>query len=695
MHARTRSVLLLIALVVAAPANAGYTTTANLAPNPSFETLCSGRPCDWGFAVGGSPVSMVAGLPSSQRALRIQVLPEGSNTTYEYYVESQVSGPPGSTNRTPVLPGTTYACSALLQAALGMDQTNVLAELVVIEWGGPSTQEVLAYNTVAGTIDPTNGWKQLEGVITTGPGTNYVTIRMRMVRTGTYTWEDVRLRALDALFRTGMPLTCNQAPNADFEQGDATSFNDWNLLVDHAQPQTIATLAVERATPGNPGKFRSGSRAARMTVLQSNVMVYLSTDQRCPVSAGTSRMPVQGSTDYYLSANLLNDNSWTPPAAQPNADITVVQWDANCQPLSWDVLKKNYTAKDWQLMEGRFRTRSNTTHVSIRLLSATVGTYYWDDVVLARDLGAGQQCVDMRHYITQSSPGQRLTGEDLGQGKRWVIDGHIQKLPGGVLGSARHQYISQVAHIRADDSLVPVADTVTNDISGVWEPNGSSLRMGTHRDGSSTPEPPWRCFSEPGQICQDNVAYPPLTIEVSTYLPVIYPGRNPALGTDIQDLFGHQDRLRHTFPGAHESFPWKPFAVRWHNPMIDGSGEEVSTGFHRGDAYLFKRIVFGEQVGQQENVLVMEEEMVQQGFTEVQLNRLPGGLRMERYAFVPGFGNVVQQGLVDRSCYCPLNPRDPICANPPVPGDCDGVYDHVSTGIFNRVEQRDYLLDIP
>jgi hypothetical protein len=398
-------------------------------------------------------------------------------------------------------------------------------------------------------------------------------------------------------------VRCNLAPDPAFEQGTAASIDGWSLAV----LSGMATFAVSNY----PDPVQSGARAARVDVSQVGD-IFLHT-------AEPGGIPVLPATPYRLSVRLRAE-------AGKTAGLRVVEWSADFTTTADRFLAFSSGTGDWETVEGGFTTTSATAFVSIRLMHHTdTGTFYWDDPMLWQDCGAdgscGERCMDVRHYVMQTTPGFRMC---LDAAPGFCIDGI--KLPDkGFLREApgARDYIANTGR--------------TRDAVGVVE--NFDVSYGA-----------WRCFADPGEPCDavlkpngQNPRFPPSPLPLSLELPVL-----DAVASD------------RVTPGAALLHDWRLFDVRNLNTEDWTSGPVVGTLRHRTWAFLLAKHTFSGNLGTQENVLVIEGESIGE---PVPPGGLRGGVRLERFFYVRGYGLVYGEGR-----------EDPDCEAAPGPATCDGTY---------------------
>jgi hypothetical protein len=399
---------------------------------------------------------------------------------------------------------------------------------------------------------------------------------------------------------------CNLAPDPAFEQGPPTSIDGWRLAV----LSGAATFAVSNY----PDPVQSGARAARVDVSQSGDL-FLHT-------AEPGEVPVVPGASYRLSVRLRAEPGKT-------AGIRVIEWSADLAATADRFLASSTGTGDWETVEGGFTATPATAFVSIRLMHhMDAGTFYWDDPMLWRDCDAGgscgERCMDVRHYLMQTTPGFRMC-LDIKPG--FCTD--AVKLPGGELLREQPGARDYIAHTGRAPGMVGVVENFDTSYGA------------------------WRCFTDPGEPCGTvldpdgrNPRFPPTPLSLSLQLPVL-----DALGSD------------RVTPGAVPLHGWQLFDVRNFKPDWS-SGPLVGTLRHRTWAFLLSRYTFSGNLGTQENVLVIESESIGEA---VPPDGLGGGVRLERYLYVRGFGLVYGEGR-----------EDPDCEAAPGAATCDGVYPRIN-----------------
>jgi hypothetical protein len=413
----------------------------------------------------------------------------------------------------------------------------------------------------------------------------------------------------------GQTVNCNLAPNAAFEQGTASTIDQWNL----AQNSGSATFAVSVY----PSPVQSGARAAKVVVAQSGDL-YLYTPE-------PGNIPVYPSTAYKLSARMKSDLGKI-------AGIRIIEWNGST-PQADRLMALNTGSGTWETLESGFTTTAQTTTVSIRLShhvpgAAGTGTFYWDDVALWQD--CADRCADVRHYIGQTTPGNRLCSDAQGT---FCVDGI--KTPGGeYLSGDSLGALGYFSHTLASRSTI-----------GVQKSFGGA----------------WVCFSNPDEVCGaartspgQNAQFPPQPLAISLRLPVLPP-------------FGLAGPPPGPTPGAALIHNWQLFGERHFDPVTGTSGALIGDILHRTWAFLLQSYNFGGNIGMQSNVLVVEGESLGASFCH---DGFGGGSRFERYMYIRGLGLAYEEGWDNLACRMTPNAVN-----------CNGVYadDHQAVTLTNQL----------
>jgi hypothetical protein len=346
----------------------------------------------------------------------------------------------------------------------------------------------------------------------------------------------------------GQTVSCNLAPNAAFEQGTATSIDQWGFYANSG----AGTFSVSNY----PSPVQSGSRAAKVVVTTSGDLYLYSPEP------GT--IPVFASTAYKLSARLKSD-------AGKIAGIRIIEWNGSA-PQADRFLAFNTGTGDWETVEGGFTTTAQTTTVSIRLNHPVpgaqgTGTFYWDDVMLWRDCAS--RCADVRHYVGQTTPGYQLC--DITN--VFCMDA-VKTAGGELLRGASNGAVDYLAHTLASRSAISIQKSFASNT--------------------------WQCFSNRDEACGaartspgQNAQFAPQSLPISMSLPVLL-----SPGTSQRTV------------GAAAVHDWQEFVPRAFDPATGLSGASAGSIFHRTWAYLLSSYNFGGNIGLQSNVLVIEAESI-------------------------------------------------------------------------------------
>ncbi|MGZ6480297.1 MAG: hypothetical protein ACXWQE_13390 [Bdellovibrionales bacterium] len=133
-------------------------------------------------------------------------------------------------------------------------------------------------------------------------------------------------------------------------------------------------------------------------------------------------------------------------------------------------------------------------------------------------------------------------------------------------------------------------------------------------------------FANPGSLPGlVGAMFPPNTMPLQMYLPVILPGQINPSGVTSQAL---------------QAFPWEQVDVFQMNPANCAS-QKTGTEFIRNSVYLVANYPFGGDIGTPDLTLFLETEMTDNPNSPLIAKRL------ERYAFVPGFGRVMMETVYD------------------------------------------------
>lgn len=411
------------------------------------------------------------------------------------------------------------------------------------------------------------------------------------------------------------PVGCNLAPNPAFERGVPSAIESWGL----ARLSGTATLAVSNY----PEPAQSGARAARVDVQESGDISLR--------TAEPGNISVLPGTSYRLSARLRSEPGKT-------AGIRVVEWNHRRGTVADRFLAFNAGTGDWETVEGTFTTTEATAFLSIRLMHHVhAGTFYWDDVLLSLER-PGERCMDIRHYLMQTTPGFKMC---LDNRPGFCHDG--VKLPSGEFLREQPLARDYLSHTLRSGAMVGVIKNFDAEYGA------------------------WRCFTDPGDPCDavlaaegENPRFPPMPLGVSIPLPVL-----ASMGSD------------RVTPGAALLHDWQPFDVRNFKPDWT-SGPRIGTIRHRTWAYLLASHTFTGNLGIHDNVLVIETES---GGDVVRAPGVGGGSRLERYIFVRGIGLAYAEGR-----------EAPDCGASPGAATCNGAYAkiHPAAARFTLKTPGDY-----
>lgn len=405
---------------------------------------------------------------------------------------------------------------------------------------------------------------------------------------------------------------CNIAPNPAFENLVGGLPSQWALLKTGSASGT-ASLSTY------PDPVQSGSFSTKITVTTPGDLQWTSVPE-------TSSIPVQGNTSYTISARLKVDSSGH------SAGLRVIDWGSGSFKQD-HFLATGAATTEWQTLESTFTTHPNATHVSIRLVHhLTSGTFYWDDVRLWKTV-AGERCFDARHFVTQTTPGERWC-HPIGVSQSICLDGS-RNVAGEFVRDSSHGGRDYVSH--------------TGDgISG-------TLGIGVVRNLDPGPGGQWRCFAEVGESCPtgsgNNVEFPPVYAPLMSSLPVV------ALADPT---------IRN--PGAKALSDWEPIDVRELNPITGLQvGSAIGTIWNRAWGYIVPSVNFGagSNLGTRQNVAVFEYEGIGEDPTGY-----GGGARLERYYYVVGVGMARAEGW-----------QNDDCVDTPTPSNCDGTYANNVNGV--------------
>jgi hypothetical protein len=387
---------------------------------------------------------------------------------------------------------------------------------------------------------------------------------------------------------------CNLAPNPAFEQGTSTSISQWQFWPNGS----ASTFSVSTY----PAPVESGARAAQIVVTQPGDVLFYTTEP--------GNIPVYPNTPYRISARVKSDPGKI-------AGFRVIEWTSQQAVVADNFIGLSTGLGDWETVEGTLTTHSNTAFVSLRLSHhVSAGTFIWDDVMFARD--DPQRCVDVRHYIEQTTPGFRMCFDSQGMlcqdGIKTAGHEFLREqagLSGGVYVSQGYDYVSHSLDSRAIQGVLKTWDSI---------------------DG-------WRCFSNTDEQCGaarvspgQNAQYLPFGFEQSLTLPIL-----------TVTAFSNTTRTL----GSALIHDWQRVGVQALDPSTVQSTSFIGNIYHRAWAYVLSSYNFGGTLGTQNYVLVLEDESVGDlvspyGFV--------GGSRLERYVFARGFGLTYAEGEKNAAC---------------------------------------------
>jgi hypothetical protein len=170
-----------------------------------------------------------------------------------------------------------------------------------------------------------------------------------------------------------------------------------------------------------------------------------------------------------------------------------------------------------------------------------------------------------------------------------------------------------------------VSDLLTNGgLNGITidfiAPNGLGM-MGVERNTGG--DGIFYGYANPGLSPSSTPAsFPPNTMPVNMNLPVLLPS---------------QMAVEAVTPGAVQAFPWRQVNEFQMSPA-NCSYQQVGTLWTQNWVYLVASYNHGGDIGTPDLTLILETEQ-----TDVDPSTHPQALRLERYAFVPGYGRVWQE----------------------------------------------------
>lgn len=159
-------------------------------------------------------------------------------------------------------------------------------------------------------------------------------------------------------------------------------------------------------------------------------------------------------------------------------------------------------------------------------------------------------------------------------------------------------------------------------IEGAYAPGnmaGVQRNVGSDNNGSSM-----SAYVNPNSGNPGHADFPPNTMPLAMNLPVLQPWQMATTSVT---------------PGAVMAFNWEPMAQYQISPGNCGVQSGPSVIYTRNSFYLVQNLAIGWDVGTPALTLIME--------TEQTTNPSLGTLRIERYAFAPGFGRVWMEQAMD------------------------------------------------
>lgn len=436
---------------------------------------------------------------------------------------------------------------------------------------------------------------------------------------------------------------CNLAPNAGFEKGTSTTINQWAFGQFSGSGSFTLANAYQSLTPWPPTgvqykAVQSGGRAAKVTVTTPGNM-YLTT-----FPEGVQGIPVSPNTQYVFSVRMRSD-------ANTFARVGIVQSGSTGLDVGQVYSAPKSGNGDWTTVELTFTTNSSARYVSLRLNHNNTngastwnaaGTFYWDDPLFYKAV-SGQRCVDLRHYIMQSTPGFVMCNSFTPVG---CNDGYK---------ASNGEFIYAIA-----ENSQPVA-------SDHWSNNGTTGSViGIHKMFDYRG---WQCVANVGSTCNasSNASSSIQNMDFMQTLPRL----------SGASILSSNNRTTN----AKMINDWQSFDLR---PFDSTTGVDFGPAVQyreRRWAFVADSINFGGSIGLRENVLVFEEEHIWTSGT------LPPGINgqyMERYFYVQGYGRVGMFWGTDVDCQ-PSNPAN--CNGENYRGDnLNGTYAPTMHGMIFGIE---------
>jgi hypothetical protein len=418
---------------------------------------------------------------------------------------------------------------------------------------------------------------------------------------------------------------CNLAPNPAFENLSSGMPANWALAVFSGSGS--ASLSTY------PSPVQSGNYAVKVTTTSAGDVEW-----RTP-EPGT--ISVLGSTSYTLAARL------KAGASNQQAGFRVIQWTLAGAFVADTWLSNSATTADWQTLESSFTTAATTRRISIRLMHhISAGTFIWDDIRLWKTV-AGERCFDARHFVAQTSPGERHCWPATANSKI-CIDWY--KAANGELVQNSSQGGASYWNHTGDGS--PAAAR--------W--------IAPLKDHGATGQ--WTCFADVGEDCGiadgTNVGSSPASMPLEASLPVLSTTLSPSSRTSGGVLL--QD--------------WQEFDLRGIDPVTGAQFHSGHSFTHRIWGFFLSSIDLQGTLGTKSNVAVFEHE----SNVDVDPTGFNGGQRLERYYFLPGVGMVRATGRQDSIC----NPN-------PTPANCAGNnydIDYGGDAYFTTRESGDFRYEV-
>jgi len=427
--------------------------------------------------------------------------------------------------------------------------------------------------------------------------------------------------------------SCNLARNTAFEQGNNTSFSNWGFgMFSGSASVSVAKHPTNASWPPISGVYKSvqsGSRAVKMHVVTPGYLYLTTTPEQ------TGGIPVSGSTQYVFSVRLFSANG-------AQAKIGIIEWNSSAVDVNQQYSAYTGGTGDWITIKWNFTTTSNTRYLSLRLQpDRDTGDFYWDDVLLYKYENSTHRCVDVRHYITQSTPGFLMCRNfyDAVRQKNVIecTDGYRD---------ANNEFTGALSS-QPQGVPTPVAAAIDQ-----WSNNGTGGdAIGIHKMDDSNG---WRCLVNVGSSCgaSANANYPIQGIDIMRSLPVINAANIPTNGRTVG-----------AYPLRND---WKAVSLYYFNPTTGAQSSLYASLKVRSFAFIADGVNFGGSLGTRNDVLVYEEEHIGNITLPANVN---GGVHFERYYYIQGYGRVRIQWGEDSDCN----------GNAPTAEQCNGYYQ--GTGI--------------